>query len=85
MYPAVSNGGGTHLTRLALTPQAKLHEEVAHTLTVSVAATIPAYPQLVPMASGIVPSNSLTEKENSGLIYGCFLVSARRTSISVTV
>lgn len=63
MYPAVSNGGGTHLTRLALTPQAKLHEEVAHTLTVSVAATIPAYPQLVPMASGIVPSNSLTEKE----------------------
>lgn len=41
------------MTRLALTPQAKLYEEVAHTFTVSIAATIPSYLQLVPMASGI--------------------------------
>ena len=72
------------MTRLALTPQAKLHEEVAPTLTVSAAATIPAYPQIDPMASGIVPSNSLTEKESSGLTYGCLVVSPRHTSISVT-
>lgn len=44
-----------HVTRLALTPQAKLHEEIAHTLTVSIAATRPSYPQLFLWPQGLFP------------------------------
>lgn len=44
-----------HVTRLALTPQAKLHEEVTHALTVSIAATRPSYPQLFLRPQGLFP------------------------------
>lgn len=51
------------MTRLALTRKAKLHEDITQMFTVPITATIPSCSQPVPMASGVVPYNSLTEKE----------------------